>query len=291
MKRIMEVIFSNSILNQRLQEGIKLLKSHVANANIINMIVSSMAEENIWNLYQSGMKRVERNLSFGGEAPNLEGNGIDRKADAALLFLCLVEHTPFFDHPKQIKEILNINSSLIGPYGIYRYRYDPYQTFNYWIDFDISSPISGTKTPLFESIDWWKKGYMPHRQSSDAQWFFDSCFADLYYHLSMMERGVLAKAYYLKQGDIHLKRALAQLTGLNAFAANGELLDPLQLPESINIVFDFSYSTRPLPSPISPLSWAKAAMQMALTRAQAAHAQDELLKFFSFKGLIEREPH
>ncbi len=283
IKRIMEVISSNCILKQGLQEGIKLLKIQVDNADIINKIASSISEENIWNLYQSGVKRVERNLNFGGEAPDLEGNGIDRKADAALLFLCLVEHTPFFDHPKKIKEILNINSSLIGPYGIYRYRYDPYQTSNYWIDFDISSPISGTKTPLFESIDWWKKGYMPHRQSSDAQWFFDSCFADVYYHLSMMEKEASAKAYYLKQGDVHLKRALAQMTGINAFAANGEPLDPLQLPESINTMFDFSYSTFPLPSPISPLSWAKASMQMALTRAQAAHAQFEDQRFLNKK--------
>lgn len=275
IKRIMEVLRSNSILDQGLQGGIELLKTKETNSNLMRTIESAMSVENIQNLYQSGLERVEKNLSFGGEAPNLEGNGIDRRADAALLFLCLVEHAPFFDNPEKIKEILNINSSLIGPYGIYRYRYDPYQTFNYWIDYDISSPIRGTKTALFENIVGWRKGYMPHRQPNDAQWFFDSCFADLYYHLSVMEKDRVAKAYYLKHGDIHLKRALAQLTGPNAHAANGELLDAFQLPESINTMFDSFYSTRPFPSPMSPLSWAKAAMQMALTRAQTAHAQFE----------------
>jgi hypothetical protein len=275
IKRIWEVLHSNSILNQGLQGGIQRLKKDVASGHLIDKIESALMPENVQNLYQCGMDRVERNLRFGGEAPGLGTGGIDRRADAALLFLALVEHTPFFDHPKRIQEILNINSSLVGPYGIYRYLYDPYQTYNYWIDFDVSSPIFGAKSALFQSVDWWKKGYMPHRQPHDAQWFFDSCFADLYYHLSMMEEESLAKGYYLLHGDIHLKRALAQLTGLNAYAANGEPLEALELPESINTVFDCFYSTRPLPSPISPLSWAKASMQMALTRARAAHAQFE----------------
>lgn len=274
IKRIMEVLNSNPTLRQGMQEGIEWLKNEVNNAALIGKIESGMTVENIQDLYQCGLQRVERNLSFGGEAPNLEGRGIDRRADAALLFLGLVEHTPFFDNPQKIKEILNINASLVGPYGIYRYRYDPYQTLNYWVDFNKPSTISGAKTGLFEKVDWWKKGYLPYRQPNDAQWFFDSCFADLYYHLSMMEEESLAKAYYLKTGDIHLKRALAQLTGLNAYAANGASLEPLQLPESINTV-ESSGKTVSLPSPISPLSWAKASMQMALTRAQAAHAQFE----------------
>jgi hypothetical protein len=284
IKRIMEVCSSNSILSQALQEGMKLLKSEVTNVNLVNTIESAMTVENIRNLYQRGLQRVEKNLSFGGEAPNVDGNGMDRRADAALLFLGLVEHTLFFDNPQKIKEILNINSSLVGPYGIYRYRYDPYQTFNYWVDFDIPLPISGEKTSLFEKIAWWQKGYTPYRQPNDAQWFFDSCFADLYYHLSMMEDEFFAKAYYLKHGDIHLKRALAQLTGLNAYAANGDLLDALQFPESINTV-DSCGGIYPLPSPISPLSWAKASMQMALTRAQAAHGQFE--KSIGQKQLVD----
>lgn len=268
IKRIMEVLSK-----QGLQSGIEFLKNKTDESTIC-IIESAMSSKNILNLYQSGLDRVEKNLSFGGEAPNLEG-GLDRKADAALLFLALVEHSLFFDNPKKIKEILNINSALIGPYGIYRYRYDPYQTCNYWINFDLPSPILGTETTLFKRITSWQKGYMPDRQSSDAQWFFDSFFAVLYYHLSEIKEG-LAKAYYLRQGDIHLKRALAQLTGPNAYSANGEPVNALEFPESINTVFDFA--SRPLPSPICPLNWAKAAMQMALQRAKSAHAQFEQTK-------------
>ncbi len=273
LKRFMEVFRANPTLNKGLQNGFRLLKTRTNDADLVHMIESAMSAENIQNLYQSGMKRVEKNLSYGGEAPNLDSKGIDRKADAALLFLCLVEYTPFFDDLKKIKEIININSSLIGPYGVYRYKYDPYQSLNYWISSDILPPISGAKTALMEVVSDWQKGYMPHRQPCDAQWFFDSCFADLYYRLSIMEKDKTAKAYYLKHGDIHLKRALAQLTGPNTIAANGDPLEALQLPESINTVFDFYYNLRPLPSPICPLSWSKASMQMALARAEAAHAQ------------------
>lgn len=273
IKRIMEVLRLNPVLKRGLQNGINNIKTKVKNPDLVRTIESDLSPGNIQALYQKGLKRVEKNLSLGGEAPNLEGQGADRKADAALLFLGLVKYTPFFDNPGKIKEILNINSSLIGPYGIYRYKYDPYQALNYWIDFDLLSPISGAETPLLKAVSWSQKAYMPHQQSHDAQWFFDSCFADLYYHLSMMEKGKAEKAYYLKQGDIHLKRALAQLTGPKAYAANGDQLEALQVPESINTVFDSYFNTRPLPSPICPLSWAKAALQMALNRAQAAHSQ------------------
>ena len=66
-------------------------------------------------LYELGVDRVEKNLSLGGEAPGLEEDGLDRKADAALLFLCLTEHSLYGNNPQKMKEILNINSSLLGP--------------------------------------------------------------------------------------------------------------------------------------------------------------------------------
>ncbi len=271
IKRIMEVIRANPCLSRGMQRGIDSLKKQLDDVALIGTIESALSNDNIQRLYRRGLERVEKNLSFGGEAPNLDGQGIDRKADAALLFLALVEYTPFFDNPEKIKRILDINSSLIGPYGIYRYKYDPYQTLNYWIVFDVPSAIFGAQTPQLAVLSGWNKGYMPHKQPYDAQWFFDSCFADLYYHLSMMEKDKNAKTYYLKHGDIHLKRALAQLTGPRTYASNGEALEALQTPESINTVFDSYYPLRPLPSPICPLSWAKASLQMALARAQRAH--------------------
>lgn len=273
LKRMMEMIRSNPALNKGLQGGIKLLKNKVRNPNLIGIIEQATSVQSIQRLYQEGMERVDKNLALGGEAPSLDGKSRDRRADAALLFLALLEYTPFYDQPEKIKMLLNIDSSLVGPYGIYRYKYDPYQSSNYWINFDIASAISGVKTAELDYLNSWHKGYMPHKQPFDAQWFFDSCFADLYYRLSMLEKGREMKAYYLRHGDIHLKRSLAQLSGPDSYAANGVKLDPLQSPESINTVIDFYYSVRPMHSPICPLNWAKAALQMALERAQAAHAQ------------------
>ena len=115
-----------------------------------------------------------------------------------------------------------------------------------------------------------KKGYMPAQQPLDAQWFFDSNFASIYYHLSEMEKDDYAKSYYLQQGDIHLKRALGQLTGPDMVAANGDRVPQWALAESINFV-QINGQVTPLPSPICPLSWATAALQMALADAQKAH--------------------
>src|SRR5579885_3336342 len=95
----------------KMKKGIDHLKEEPNSESLLQKVQTALTSENIQNLYQQGMKRVERNLRFGGEAPNLDGKGADRRPDAALFFLCLVDHTPFFDHPGKIKEILNINSS------------------------------------------------------------------------------------------------------------------------------------------------------------------------------------
>lgn len=271
LKRIREVIEASPYLTESIEKAIERLRQ-CNHRDLSDTIASAFSRENVERLYSQGLARVEKNLRLGGEAPNVDGQGLDRRADAALLFLALLDHTPFFEKAAKIEAILQINAALIGPYGIYRYKYDPYQTLNYWVTFDVPSAISGASTPQLEALAWWNKGYMPHQQPDDAQWFFDACFADLYYRLSMLQQDKQVRAYYLKHGDIHLKRALGQLTGPDSTASNGAALEALQTPESINTVFDGAGSMRPLPSPICPLSWAKASLQMAIARAQSAHA-------------------
>ena len=116
---------------------------------------------------------------------------------------------------------------------------------------------------------------MPDKQSYDAQWFFDSNFSQIYYNLALLEKDVHVQNYYVRKGDHHLKRALGQLTGEDTYASNGEKLKPLQLPESINTVRMADGDFQPMPSLICPLSWAVAAMQMALESAERAHAHVE----------------
>ena len=271
-KRIIDVIGSDSYLRQGLENALKSFEQkHPA---LVSKIASALLPKNIEQLYKCGMQRVEANLQLGGEAPDLSGESINRRADIALLFLCLLEHTPYHNQSEKIRDILNITLSLVGPYGVYRYHNDAYQTSNYWITYSSLSAIDGIHTSDLNFIERFNKGYMPNLQPNDAQWFFDANFAEVYYHLSMLQSDPKIRAYYVKQGDIHLKRSLGQFTGPNSIAANGEKLKAWQLPESINTVILETSGIHPMPSPICPLNWAKAAFLMALHQAEKAHTAE-----------------
>ncbi|MCH9613790.1 MAG: hypothetical protein SP1CHLAM54_07990 [Chlamydiia bacterium] len=233
-------------------------------------IRTALSQRTLDQLYKKGVKNVEFNLSLGGEAPDVNNTGYDRRADAALLFLAEPRNTLFDSQPKRIQEVLNIVLSLKGPYGIYRYRLDAYQAMNYWITHHIPSVIHGPKTRALEIMTRFNKGYMPSLQPYDAQWFFDSIIATLYYKLSLQTPSKIAR-YYLRQGDYHLKRSLGQLTSDDANAVDGESVPKLALPESIGTVFDINYFFRPMPSPICPLAWSTACMRIALHHAELAH--------------------
>ena len=253
--------------------GIQQMGRVVAQNKGLEKIKAAYASQNIAELVNKGRLRVEKDLRLGGEAPNFTGTTIDRTADAALLFLLVPGAVLYADSPERIKQILNIDGSLISPYGVNRYQYDAYQAANFWIDFDVSSKIVGpvTKFSLFATR--LKKGFMPSKNAYSAQWFFDSIIAQVYYNLSKLEKGSEAKRYYLGKGDLHLKRSLGQLTGPTSYASNGEKLPPLQLAESVNTVIDASGQPFPAHSPICPLGWATAALQMALSAAEEAHAE------------------
>ena len=251
--------------------GLKQMWRVIEQSNVLEKLKASYASQNISELVEKGLKRVEKDLSLGGEAPNISGNTIDRTADAALLFLCIPGHVLYADNPERIKQILNIDGSLIGPYGVNRYRYDAYQAANFWIDFGVPSKIMGPVTQFSLFTTRLKKRFMPAENVYSAQWFFDSILALAYYNLSRQEKEVDAKRYYLGKGDLHLKRSLGQLTGPSSYASNGEKLPPMQLAESINTLIDPIGRPLPAHSPICPLGWATAALQMALSAAEQAH--------------------
>lgn len=66
----------------------------------------------------------------------------------------------------------------------------------------------------------------------------------------------------MRNAAIHIKRSLGQITG-KTLTADGKPVDAWLTPESINTVV-LDGSEHYLPSPISPLNWAKAALSMAL---------------------------
>jgi len=243
----------------------------VTPAKTKSTIITALSKKRIEQMIELGKKKVEFNLNLGGEAPDITGKGINRRADAALLFLCMPENSLYYNDKQAIQTVLDIVLGLVGPYGIYRYKLDAYQSLNYWIDHNIPSVILGPQTPDTVFVTRFHKGYMPANQPYDAQWFFDSIIAAVYYRLTELESDNTLCRYYLRRGDFHLKRSLGQLTGSDTIAANGETLSEFSLPESINTVFDRKYDFTPLPSPVCPLSWSIATMRMALERAEHAH--------------------
>ena len=66
---------------------------------------------------------------------------------------------------------------------------------------------------------------------------------------------------------IHIKRALGQITGSmqnsKLMSASGEMVEDFVTPESINTIIINNQSYY-LPSPITPLNWAKATLFIAL---------------------------
>ncbi len=274
LKAYKKQLIDSDPIRKHIQKAVLRMKYSLDDPFAIEQINFAMNPKELEKLVQEGIAQVEYNLSLGGEAPNLPEKGLDRKADAALFFLCLPDHSLFSDDIEKTQTILNINLGLIGPYGVFRYKFDPYQNMNYWIDYNI--PFAGAQTQGSLFITRFGKGYIPSNQPYDAQWFFDSILAGIYYNLSMMNVDRIKQKYYLIQGDIHLKRALGQFTSPSAIAANGEKLPALCLPESINTVSTQHYSFKPMPSPICPLGWSTAAMCIALEKAEMAHSDHEI---------------
>lgn len=252
--------------------GLQQMERVVAQNKGLERLRGAYGQDVISQLVAMGTARVEKDLSLGGEAPNFTGRTLDRRADAALLFLCIPSSGLYASDPERIKQILNIDDSLVGPYGVQRYQYDAYQAANFWISYDLPSKIEGASTLFSLFATRLKKGFMPAKNPYSAQWFFDSVVAQVYYTLSKLEKELDAKQYSLSKGDLHLKRALGQFTGPDSYASDGSKLPPMQLAESINTVIDDAARPFPAHSPICPLGWATAALQMALGAAEEAHA-------------------
>ena len=70
---------------------------------------------------------------------------------------------------------------------------------------------------------------------------------------------------YLKKTAWHIKRALTQITAENFITADGKEVVAELLSESINTII-FEDKRYYLPSPITPLNWAKASLAMALKK-------------------------
>lgn len=214
----------------------------------------------VQKLIKNGYVRIRKNLNAGGESPDHdEFSPSYHREDSALFNL-------FLPHPlKKLNDSekllgLTILEKLIRPYGVIRYPLDSYQAGNYWVK---DKTVEGLPelTGDSSSSSSFKARFKQFIPSTEAQWFFDSKLAMIYLQFAHKDKK------YLRLAKLHFKRAVGQITPENGvvLAADGKPVMNLGFPESINILVKDGKQTF-VPSPITPLNWAKASFSMALQR-------------------------
>ena len=234
-----------------------------------NSLAKYWSPQELLKLASNGMMTIRRQLKLGGESPDYQPDDIHfRRSDVALMTLMIPSPLEGLTE-KDFRHVLDIIEKIKRPYGILRYENDSYQSGNYWIhDPDKKASLGGpTATGDSSKVDDFLKRLRKFIPNSEAQWFFDSKLAIMRAKLSRMTKDRQQKAQDLALAKIHFKRALGQITGehngVKLITADGATVKPWLLPESINtIVIDGKRSY--LPSPITPLNWAKAGLIMAL---------------------------
>lgn len=229
--------------------------------------VSSGEVQNAWtqatlnDQIAKGMATVHRQIRMGGESPDYGAEDVHyRRADAALLHLI----TPYplaGLSEMEMRQIMSFVETLKRPFGILRYSNDSYQGGNYWVRPQAPEGPAPTGDTSSRAAFLWRLSTLP--PNSEAQWFFDSLASLAWLHISAVAQEPRLKSHDLQRAKIHIKRALGQLTGPNQIAADGKPVRAWMAPESINTVI-IEGQTHFLASPITPLNWAKASLDVAL---------------------------
>lgn len=250
---------SVAMITSSLEKFREIMKDNKNNSFLFKKDITSLAEKmgysefiqklNIDKLIENGYSTIKRQLSCGGESPIYPQNDKrHRTADAALLSLIYPANLMQLSLTEK-KNILKEVSSLSGSYGIKRYVGDSYQSANFWFNHINTDTGSGS---FFKR----EKSFIKY---TEPQWFFDSWFA-----LSSLqiykETGDL---FFYKNAVKYMNRSLSQLTDSNMYAANTDKLESMQLPESYNFIYNGNMIIA-IPSPITPLNWAKASLTILL---------------------------
>lgn len=245
------------------KEAASFLKNYIAMLNKQDkQITDSWSENNLSFLINKGLGTIKRQLALGGESPDYKPEDIHfRLADAALIFL--IQPSPVDGlSEEEMRKALLIVETLKRPAGILRYNNDSYQSGNFWKkspDKDAAGLTADTssKNAFLSRL----AGLIP---DTEAQWFFDSLLALARLHLADITKDAKLREQDIFRAAVHLKRALGQITG-DTITADGSRSKPWLAPESINTVITDGRRYY-LPSPIVPLNWAKASLNMALRR-------------------------
>ncbi len=219
-------------------------------------------------LVNDGYSTIKRQLYMGGESPDYPPNDLRfRRADASLFNLILPVPLDRLSL-KDKRMVALIIEKLIRPFGVLRYERDSYQSGNYWILEPGKSKGSAPElTGDASSDDLFLARLANLIPGSEAQWFFDSKLAMIRAHLAEQEKDPILREQDIFFAQVHLKRAIGQITGSNQITADGKAIKKWLVPESINTV-KINNVYHYLPSPITPLNWAKASLSMALDRVR-----------------------
>ncbi len=232
-------------------------------------VILAWSKSSMDRLSALGLKEVKRQLALGGESPDYSPTDIHfRLADAALL--TLIQPSPLEGLSEdEMRKVLLIVETLKRPAGILRYNNDSYQGGNYWIaspdTSDADKPALTGDTSSQDAFLWRLSKLIPN---TEAEWFFDSLIAMARIHLARVGTDPERRRIDMHLAAIHIKRALGQITA-KGITADGKPVDAWLVPESINTVV-IDGRKHYLPSPISPLNWAKAGLAMALREYEAA---------------------
>jgi hypothetical protein len=239
---------------ERLIDARAEMKLAYTDSAIKHEVPNLTSVEKLQDMVERGYSRVRKNIRLGGESPDAE-KGTDgyREADAAMygaIYPAKLKRLTLTEK----KLILSINSNLVGDVGIKRYVGDDYQSANFWFN-DIKTDADP------ESMKKRKESFI---SDSEAQWFFDSwaglCALEVYKESGENE--------FLEYALIHFNRSLAQITYSGDEATLGADNVPVvknAFPESYNQVISSENERFYVPSPITPLNWAKASFNLLLS--------------------------
>ncbi len=226
----------------KIAKGMKAVKGQ----KIANFLTKSSLKTSI----DQGYKRLFKQLDAGGESPLYKkGDSKFREADAALLNLIYPAQLSRLT-TMQKKNILRIITPLLGRVGVKRYLNDSYQAGNFWF-LDLTTADTSSE----EAYETRNSRFIP---STEAEWFFDSWISKCYGLIQRESKSEVDRAEQVR----FFNRALGQLTAGNQLGADGVKVPALAFPESYNTVA-LDHSQFYVPSPITPLNWAKASYLLA----------------------------
>lgn len=254
---------NNSAYSKRLKDF--LLKQSTDISNV-------WSEPSLNNSISQGLNTVKIQLRLGGESPNYKPDDVRfRLADAALVVL--IQPSPLEGlTEEEMRKTLLIIETLKRPTGFLRYTRDSYQGGNYWIKPKEDSFDAPTLTGDTSSRNAFLARLSQLIPNTEAQWFFDSLLVLARLHLAETTKNPQLRQQDIHAATVHLKRALGQITGQGLITADGKGVEAWQTPESINTVV-IENQRFLLPSPITPLNWAKAGLSMALDKYETIISQ------------------